>query len=220
MEESQEKTAKDGVGRKLRRQFITGVLVSIPHGATVIILIWIFNSIDNLLQPLITTIWGHTIPGVGFGVTVVLIYLVGVLASNVLGKRLIHHGDSLLKRIPIFNQIYSGIKQIVDSFSSLDKNTFMQVVLVEFPRKGMRTLAFVTNETTDKSGQKLVNVLIPNSPNPMSGFMEIVKAEEVIRTKIPVDLALKMIVSAGRMIPQEMGGPAPAAEEAEAEATS
>jgi uncharacterized membrane protein len=212
MEESPQRTAKDGVGRKLRRQFIAGILVSIPLGATVIILIWIFNSIDNLLQPLITEIWGHNIPGVGFVVTVVLIYLAGVLASNVLGKRLIHHGDSLLKRIPIFNQIYSGIKQIVDSFSSLDKTTFMQVVLVEFPRKGMRTIAFVTNETTDKSGQKLVNVLIPNSPNPMSCFLEIVREEEVVRTKIPVDQALKMIVSAGRMLPEEMGGPAPAAE--------
>jgi uncharacterized membrane protein len=210
MEETSERAVKDGVGRKLRRQFIAGIIVSIPLGATIIILVWIFNTIDNILQPLITAIWGHTIPGVGFGVTVLLIYLVGVIASNVLGKRLIHYGDSLLTRIPIFNQIYSGIKQIVDSFSSLDKTTFMHVVLVEFPRKGMRTIGFVTNETKDESGQKLVNVLIPNSPNPMSGFMEIVREEEVIRTKIPVDQALKMIVSAGRMIPEEMGGPAPA----------
>jgi uncharacterized membrane protein len=201
MEENSERAVKDGVGRKLRRQFISGILISIPLGATIIILVWIFNSIDNLLQPLITDIWGHTIPGVGFGVTVVLIYLAGVIASNVLGKRLIRYGESLIGRVPIFRQLYSTIKHIVDSFSAPEKTGFMQVVLVEFPRKGMRAIGFVTNESTDKSGQKLVNVLIPNSPNPMSGFLEIVKEKEVVRTKISVDQALQMIVSAGRMTP-------------------
>ena len=133
--------------------------------------------------------------------TVVLIYLVGVIASNILGKRLIRYGESLIGRVPIFRQLYSTIKHIVDSFSAPDKTSFLQVVLVEFPRKGMRAIGFVTNESTDKSGQKLVNVLIPNSPNPMSGFMEIVKEEEVVRTKISVDQALQMIVSSGRMTP-------------------
>jgi uncharacterized membrane protein len=202
MTKTSEKVSGDGVGKKLRRQFITGILVSIPLGATIIILIWIFNTVDNLLQPLITTIWGHTVPGVGFGVTVVLIYLVGVIAGNVLGKRLIRYGESLISRVPIFRQLYSTIKQIVDSFSAPDKTSFLQVVLVEFPRKGMRAIGFVTNESTDKSGQKLLNILIPNSPNPMSGFLQIVKEEEVVRTKVSVDQALQMIVSAGRMTPE------------------
>jgi uncharacterized membrane protein len=197
-----DKVSRNGVGRKLRRQFITGILVSIPLGATIIILIWIFNTVDNLLQPLITTIWGHTVPGVGFGVTVVLIYLIGVIAGNVLGKRMIRYGESLISRVPIFRQLYSTIKHIVDSFSAPDKTSFLQVVLVEFPRKGMRAIGFVTNESTDKSGQKLLNILIPNSPNPMSGFLQIVKEEEVVRTKVSVDQALQMIVSAGRMTPE------------------
>ncbi|HUT96836.1 MAG TPA: DUF502 domain-containing protein [Dehalococcoidales bacterium] len=201
MAEKGDRVSGGGAGRKLRRQFITGILISIPLGASIIILIWVFNTVDNLLQPLITYIWGHNIPGVGFGVTVVLIYLVGVIASNILGKRLIRYGESLIGRVPIFRQLYSTIKHIVDSFSAPEKTSFLQVVLVEFPRKGMRAIGFVTNEFTDKSGQKLVNVLIPNSPNPMSGFMEIVKEEEVVRTKISVDQALQMIVSAGRMTP-------------------
>ena len=201
MAEKGDRVSRGGAGRKLRRQFITGILISIPLGASIIILIWVFNTVDNLLQPLITYIWGHNIPGVGFGVTVVLIYLVGVIASNILGKRLIRYGESLIGRVPIFRQLYSTIKHIVDSFSAPEKTGFLQVVLVEFPRKGMRAIGFVTNESTDKSGQKLVNVLIPNSPNPMSGFMEIVKEEEVVRTKISVDQALQMIVSAGRMTP-------------------
>ena len=201
MAETNDRASKGGVGRKLRRYFITGFLISIPLGATIIILVWIFNAVDNLLQPLINQIWGHDIPGVGFGVTVVLIFLVGVIASNVLGKRLIRYGESLLGRVPIFRQLYSTIKHIVDSFSAPDKTSFLQVVLVEFPRKGMRTIGFVTNELTDKSGKKTLNVLIPNSPNPMSGFLEIVREEEVVRTKVSVDQALQMIVSAGRMTP-------------------
>lgn len=202
MAKTSDRPSGGGVGRKLRRQFIAGILISIPLGATIIILVWVFNTVDNLLQPLITHIWGHAIPGIGFGVTVVLIYLVGVVASNILGKRLIRYGESLLGRVPIFRQLYSTIKHIVDSFSAPDKTSFLQVVLVEFPRKGMRTIGFVTNEITDKSGQKTLNVLIPNSPNPMSGFLEIVKEEEVIRTNVSVDQALQMIVSAGRMTPK------------------
>lgn len=202
MAKTSDRVSGDGLGKKLRRQFITGILISIPLGATILILVWIFNAVDNLLQPLITNIWGHALPGVGFGVTVVLIYLVGVIASNVLGKRLVHYGESLLSRVPIFRQLYSTIKHIVDSFSAPDKTSFLQVVLVEFPRKGMRAIGFVTNESTDKSGQKLLNILIPNSPNPMSGFLQIVKEEEVVRTNVSVDQALQMIVSAGRVTPK------------------
>lgn len=202
MAETSEKASGEGLGRKLRRQFIAGVLASIPLGATILILIWIFNAVDNLLQPAITAIWGHPIPGVGFGVTVVLIYLVGVIASNVLGKRLIRYGESLISRVPIFRQLYSTIKHIVDSFSAPEKTAFLQVVLVEFPRKGMRAIGFLTNETTDESGKKMLNILIPNSPNPISGFLQIVKEEDVVRTKLSVDQALQMIVSAGSVTPE------------------
>lgn len=202
MAETTDSTSRGGVGRKLRSYFITGFLVSIPLGVTIFILVWIFNTVDNLLEPLTIHIWGHYVPGIGFGVTVVLIFLVGIIASNLLGKRLIRFGESIIGRVPIFRAIYSAIKHIVDSFSAPDKTSFLQVVLVEFPRKGMRTIGFVTNELTDESGKKTLNVLIPNSPNPMSGFLEIVKEEEVVRTKVSVDQALQMIVSAGRMTPK------------------
>jgi uncharacterized membrane protein len=201
---------KSGVGRKLRRYFITGFLVSIPLGVTIFILVWIFNTVDNLLEPLTIHIWGHYVPGIGFGVTVVLIFLVGIIASNLMGRRLIRYGESIIGRVPIFREIYSAIKHIVDSFSAPNKTSFLQVVLVEFPRKGMRTIGFVTNEVTDKSGKKTLNVLIPNSPNPMSGFLEIVNEEQVVRTKVSVDQALQMIVSAGRMMPNEVSERLPA----------
>jgi uncharacterized membrane protein len=210
------KIRKTGIGRKIRNQFMAGLLVMIPLGATILILVWLFNSIDHILHPVINAIyhggwfWNTEntgvqtdIPGLGFGVTVILIYIVGTIATNVLGKRLIKWGDTILDKVPIFRLVYRSIRQIIASFSIAD-DTFMQVVLVEFPQKGQKTMAFVTNEIIGKDGKKLYSVLIPTAPNPTSGFMEILKEEDIIRTNIPVDEAIKMIISAGKVMPDEV----------------
>lgn len=191
-------------GKKLRTQFVTGILAVVPIGATILIFVWIFGALDNILQPVIRSIWGRTFPGVGFGVTIVLIYLAGVIASNVVGRRVIHYGESLLVKIPVVWQLYAGIKQILESFSRPSKTGFMQVVLVEFPKEGMRTIGFIMNESCSKSGERLLNVFIPTSPNPTSGFLEIVTEDKIIRTNISVDDAIKMVVSAGRVSLEEI----------------
>jgi len=192
------------LGKKLRTQFAAGILVVVPIGVTILILYWIFVRLDNILQPIIRSIWGRTFPGVGFGATLVLIYLAGVIASNIVGTRLIHYGESFLARVPVVRQLYAGIKQILEGFSKPGKTGFMQVALVEFPREGMRAIGFITNESYDKSGERLLNVFIPTSPNPTSGFLEIVTEDKVIRTNISVDDALKMVVSAGRVSLEEV----------------
>ena len=201
------------VGREVRRHFLAGMLVTLPLGLTVGAFVWLFNSVDGWLQPIIARISGYTIPGVGFGITLVLIYLVGVIASNVVGRRLIGYGESALGRIPLARYLYNGIRQILQSFSTPAATGFMQVVLAEFPRKGTRTIGFITNEVSDKSGRKLLNVFIPTAPNPTSGFLQILNEEEIIRTDISVDDALKMVVSGGRMSPVEVGEKLFAAEE-------
>jgi uncharacterized membrane protein len=192
------------LGKKLRTQFAAGILVVVPIGVTILILYWIFVRLDNILQPIIRSIWGRTFPGVGFGATIVLIYLAGVIASNIVGTRLIHYGESLLAKVPVVRQLYAGIKQILEGFSKPGKTGFMQVVLVEFPKEGMRAIGFITNESYDKSGERLLNVFIPTSPNPTSGFLEIVTEDKIIRTNISVDDALKMVVSAGRVSLEEI----------------
>jgi uncharacterized membrane protein len=200
----EKKITRDGWGKKLRGQFITGLIVTVPLGASILILVWLFTSIDNILQPIINRIAGHNLTGVGFGVTIILIYLAGVIARNVVGKRILRWGNSLLNRVPVFHWLYNGIKQIMESFSAPEKTGFMQVVLVEFPKKGMRAIGFITNEVTDETGEKLLSVLIPTAPNPTTGFLQIVREEDIIRTKISVDDAVKMVVSAGRMTPKEV----------------
>lgn len=192
------------LSRRLRRQFLAGLLVVVPIGATMLILVWIFIAIDNILQPVIEFVFGRPVPGVGFGITVVLIYLVGVIASNVVGRRLIQFGESLLARVPVVRPLYTSIKQILESFSTPSRSRLLQTVLIEFPRKGIWTIGFITNETTLPSGGIQLNVFIPTAPNPTSGFLQILREEEVIRTDIPVDEALMMVISAGKVSPPEI----------------
>ena len=190
----------------LRTQFVAGIITVVPIAATILILIWVFATIDNILQPIIQLIFGHTIRGVGFGITILLIYLVGVIASNVIGKRVIRYVESALPWIPLFRQLYNPIRQIMESFSTAGKTGFLRVVLVEFPRKGMKAVGFVTGESNDRSGKKLLNVFIPTSPTPTGGFLQIMGEEETIHTNISIEDALKMVVSAGSLSPKEING--------------
>ena len=198
------KTSRKQVGKKLRTQFITGILVVVPVGAAILILRWLFLTFDNILQPVAESLLGYTIPGLGLGIIVVLIYLAGVVATNVIGRRLIRYGESLLARVPLFRYLYTGIRQILQSFATPREGGFLQVVLVEFPKKGMRAIGFVTSESRVESGEKLLSVFIPTSPNPTSGYLEIVRENDIIKTNISIDDALKMVLSAGKVSLQEV----------------
>ena len=191
--------------RKFRAVVIAGLVVTVPIGLTLWIFVWLFTQIDKLLQGPIKLIFGHDITGVGFGVVVVLVLVIGAIATNIMGKRIIRWAESQLSRVPISRTIYVGIKQVIQSFSDPEKTGFMQVVMVEYPRKGIYTIGFITNEHIDETGKKLVNVFIPTAPNPMTGFLQIVDESEIIRTSITIEEGLKMVVSAGRMSPKEVG---------------
>ncbi|HJX36032.1 MAG TPA: DUF502 domain-containing protein [Dehalococcoidales bacterium] len=191
--------------RKFRDILIAGLVVTVPIGLTIWIFAWLFTQIDQLLRPLVKLVFGREIVGVGFGVILIIVLIIGAIATNNLGKRIIRWGESLLGKIPITRTIYDGIRQIIQSFSDPDKTGFMQVVMVQYPRKGVYTIGFVTNEHVDEAGKKLVNVFVPNSPNPMTGFLHIFDDVDVIRTSITIEEGLKMVVSAGRMSPKDVG---------------
>ncbi len=191
--------------RKFRDILIAGLVVTVPIGLTIWIFAWLFTQIDQLLRPLVKLVFGREIVGVGFGVIVIVVLIVGAIATNNLGKRIIRWGESLLGKIPITRTIYDGIRQIIQSFSDPGKTGFMQVVMVQYPRKGVYTIGFVTNEHIDEAGKKLVNVFVPNSPNPMTGFLHIFDDVDVIRTSITIEEGRKMVVSAGRMSPKDVG---------------
>jgi len=202
MEEKEKKKSRWEWGKRIRGQFVTGLLVVVPVAASILILIWVFDGIDHILQPVIRAIAGHDIRGVGFGVAIVLIFVVGIVARNFIGRRLMRYGNYLMMRVPVLRGLYSGIRQIMQTVASPDKPSFLQVVLVEFPRKDIWALGFITKEVTTENGEKFLNVLIPHSPTPWSGSFEIVKEKDIIRTQIAVDDAVKMIVSGGMTTPE------------------
>ncbi len=201
-----EKESQPWLVRNVRRNFLTGLLVTVPGALVIIAILWFFNTIDGVLQPLITAFFGREITGLGFAITIVLIYLAGILASNIVGRRLIQFGEWMVGRLPVLSQIYNAAKQAMASLSgaSRSKAAFREVVLVEYPRKGIWSLAFVSNETRDADGRRLIAVYLPGSPLPTSGFIAMVTEDQVTRTNIPVDVAMKMIISGGIASPPEI----------------
>ena len=150
----------------IRNQFLIGLAVSVPLVVTILVFLWLFNTVDNILQPIIRIIVGQTLPGVGLIATLLLIYIAGLVSSNVAGRELIRLGEGLVGRVPLVRTLYSSIKQVVDNFSGPGKANFLQVVLVEYPRKGIMSIAFTTCEACDSSGKKMLSLLIPTAPNP------------------------------------------------------
>ena len=192
---------------RLRTHFLAGLLVVVPIAASVLILVWVFRTIDDILQPVIKQIFGHTIVGLGFGITIALVFIVGIIAGNIVGRRLIHLGDSLLKRVPLFRQIYTGATQVMEGLSgtgSITKAAFREVVLVEYPTNRMTHVAFITNEFTASDGRKLFAVYLPSTPVPWSGFSGIVTEDMITRTTISVDEALKMVISGVLIAPHSL----------------
>ncbi len=190
----------------IRKHFLAGFFVVVPVAATIWVLNWVFINIDNILQPVIKLIFQRNIIGVGFVVAIVLIYIIGVIASNIIGRWMIRFGESIVDRIPLLRQLYRAFKQVSDGFSGYGekKAAFREVVLIEFPREGMKTLAFITNEMKDQSGNKLYAVYIPTAPVPTSGYFEIVTEDKIIRSELTVDEAMRMIMSSGMVAPSEI----------------
>ena len=191
-----------GVGRRLRRDFLAGIVVIVPLGATILIIKWLFDVIDGILEPVVKAAFGQPIAGIGFAAIIIVIYLAGLFGTNVLGKRAVKRAESLIADVPMVREIYNTVKQVLEGVMLPHKGGFREVVLVEFPRPGMRTIGFVTNKVKDTSGRDLVNVYIPTTPNPTSGYLEIIPTEDVVRIDMSVEDAIKMIVSGGMLSPE------------------
>ena len=185
--------------RAMVNRFLTGLKIIIPLALILFVLIWFLGKVDNILQPIWIQVLGRKIPGLGLISGIIIIILVGVLVSTLLGRKVVKFMEHIILRIPVVRSIYLGIQQITDSFSSKEQGKFLSVVLIEFPKAGMRTIGFVTNEFTDEKGEAFVNVFIPTAPNPTSGFLQIVKKQDVIPTTMSIDDAFKMVMSAGKL---------------------
>jgi len=184
----------------LRRQFLAGVIVIVPLILTFMVLRFLFGGVDNLFIPLEDKILGTRIPGLGFLATLIIIYLVGVLATNVIGSRLIRLWDILFTKTPLVRTIYGASKQFLEGLTLPGKKAFQQAVLVEYPRTGSYAVGFVSNklEIQEKNSRReLISVFIPTTPTPFTGFVILFPPDQVMELEVPVEQALRFVVSGG-----------------------
>jgi len=194
----------------LRRYLMAGLLVWVPLGVTLLIVAFLVDLMDQTLRLLPGSLQpenllGFRIPGLGAVLTAVIVFVTGMIVTNLFGMQLFNIGERLLQRIPLVRSIYAAVKQVTESMFSSGKS-FRKVVLVEYPRKGMWSLAFQTGtgaeEIRDKTGRDVTNVFIPTTPNPTSGFFLMVPREEVIELDMSVDEGLKLLLSVGVVVPE------------------
>lgn len=197
------------IKRRIRNIFITGLLITLPVAITFFILKFLFQNLDAL-SPVFTELLiqtgapipeGYRIPFLGFAMTFLIILLVGILTTNIFGKELLHLGETIVAKIPFVRSIYRGTKQVMVSFAHADTNSFKKVVLIEFPRKGLHAIGFVTGETKGEvqehtSGQ-VINVFVPTTPNPTSGFLVFAPKEEVQEIAMSIEDGIKYVISGG-----------------------
>lgn len=193
----------------VRATFFRGFVVIIPLGLTYWFFSSLLNAVDGILSPILDRWIGRKVPGLGFISMMVIILIIGLLSRNLVGKILFTWFENLLKQIPFVRSVYGAIKDLVGAFTIGGKGkTFREVVLVEYPRIGLYTLAFVTNEMqyVAANGQTInfVNVYIPNPPNPTSGVLILVPKEQAVKLNLTIEQGLKLVLSGGIVTPQQL----------------
>ena len=187
----------------VKRTFFTGLVVVVPILITAFTLYWLFNLLDGFFSPLIFQILGREIPGLGILTEIVIIFATGIVATNVLGSRILAWFQELLMRAPVVKNIYPTIKQLVEAFHPSSSSSFKKVVLVEFPRLGTFTVGFLTSEVTLKGAaqnQRLYSVYLPTN-NLYLGHVVLFREDDMIMTNFTIEEGLKIVLSGGTTFP-------------------
>jgi uncharacterized membrane protein len=194
----------------LRKYLIAGLLVWLPLAATVVVIRLLINLLDKTIllippewRP--ETVLGFSIPGFGVIVGIFILLVTGMLAANLFGRRLVAIWESILGRIPLVRTIYTSVKQVLETLFTTNSNSFRKVVLVEYPRQGIWSMGFQTNRglraASKASGQNLVSVFVPTTPNPTSGFIVMFPEQDVQELDLTVEDGFKYIISMGVVVP-------------------
>jgi uncharacterized membrane protein len=194
---------------RLRTYFLAGILVTAPVAITLYIAWQFIRALDNWVSPFIPPDWNPQrwgIPGFGVVIVVVGLTVIGAFTAGFLGRLLVRLSDSVMARMPVIRSLYAAIKQVFETVLAQKTNAFREVVLVEYPRKGVWTLGFITGVTGGEVGrclddQEMVNVFVPTTPNPTSGFLLFVSRQELRLLDMSVEDGIKMVVSTGIITP-------------------
>ena len=198
---------------RIRSWFFTGILVMTPLILTIYV-VWAFITfVDNLVVPLVpidyrpSNYLPFSIPGLGLIIVFLFTTLVGILATGLLGRTLIRFWENILNRMPVVRSVYGAIKQILETVMATQSDAFRKAVLVEYPRKDIWAIGFVTGSTkgevSENVDKKMVNVFMPTTPNPTSGFLLFFPENDLIYLEMSVEDALKLVVSGGMVVPKK-----------------
>lgn len=197
--------------KRLRRYIVAGMLVWLPIGVTILLVRFLIGLLDRTLvlipqryQP--EELIGFAIPGLGLVLTIIILLVTGVLAANIVGRSMVNLWESMVHNIPFVRSVYSAAKNFAEIVFSDSSQSFKRVMLIEYPRKGLYSLAFQTSselgEVDGRTGEEVVCAFVPTTPNPTSGFIIIVPRKDVVELDMDVDEALKMIISLGVVVPK------------------
>ena len=216
-EENDQSTRRRGILGRFRNYFLTGIIVTAPVGITIALALWVINWIDGKIVPLIPQAYnpqllfqnyiGIHVPGIGLLVVLVGLTVIGFLAAGLVGRVLVRTGETLLTRMPVIRSVYSALKQIFETVLRSSSRSFREVALIEYPRRGIWAIGFITTTTTGEVqndiAEDVVNVFLPTTPNPTSGFLLFVPRKDIIVLDMSVEEAIKMVVSAGIVTPTQ-----------------
>jgi uncharacterized membrane protein len=202
---------------RLRTYFIAGLLVLVPLAVTIGILEWLFHLLDGFLGPYIYQELGRPVPGLGLIATVLLILLIGLVTTNIVGRRAVNTVDEALQRIPLVRTIYSTAKQMSDTIFQSRQVNLQQVVLVEYPRRGLYQIGFITGviegplqeQLAAKAGERVFNVFLPATPNPISGYLVMLPERDIQPLALSVQDGLRLLISGGMVTPPSHRGALP-----------
>lgn len=195
---------------KLRKYFLSGLLAFLPLALTVFLFIWVIGKADGMLgkylDPLMKEYLGFYIPGLGLILGVVCIMFIGFIVTRYFGRKIQETVEKIFLKLPFFKQVYPALKEIAGFFFARGKLKFKTVVIVEYPRKGIYSFGFLTNESSDQLNKltknDLCNVFVPSAPGPLTGFVFMVPKKDIITTDITVEQAVKFNMSGGVVNPQ------------------
>lgn len=194
----------------IRNYLFAGLLVWIPIWVTLVVITFLVDLMDGTLALLPKAyrpeqLLGYHLPGLGLLLSIIIVFVTGIVATNFFGRRLVNFGESIVSRIPLVRTIYHAVKQVMETIFSSSADAFRNVLLVEYPRKGLWSIAFQTSsgahEIDTKVEGDLISIFIPTTPNPTSGFLIMVKREDTIKLDMTVEQALKVVISLGVMQP-------------------
>jgi uncharacterized membrane protein len=198
--------------KNIRNYFISGLIFWIPLGLSIVVIKFFFEIVNDIVLPeylpKFLLQFDSAIPGSGIIWVLIIIIITGVLVNNFIGRKLVKLWERLLEKIPGFRGIYKALKQLSDTVLSPSGNSFKKALLVEYPRKGMWTIAFQTGgyrgEVEQKIGKEIINLYVPTTPNPTSGFFILMAKDDAIELDMSVDEAFKLIISTGVVEPSEL----------------